>query len=132
MGKRGFSLAEILIVVVVASVLVAISVPNFLKTVEKENARQAITYLRLIRSAQKVYYSNHGKYVNCSNVAAIRTNLGIEMSDGDFSFKVTGASNTSFTAQATKSSSNYINLTAACNWTKAGLSSVTLPANGTC
>ncbi len=132
MGKKGFSLAEILIVVVVASVLVAISVPNFLKTVEKENARQAITYLRLIRSAQKVYYSNHGKYVNCTNVTAIRTNLGIEMNDGDYSFNVTGASNTSFTAQATKNATNLIKLTAACNWTKSGLSYVSLPANGTC
>lgn len=132
MSKKGFSLAEILIVVVVASVLVAISVPNFLRTIDKENARQAITYLRLIRSAQKVYYSNHQTYVNCGDTNAVQNNLGIEISGGDYSFKVTGADTTTFTAQATKDSSNYIQLTAACEWTKVGLSYVSLPTKGTC
>lgn len=132
MSKKGFSLAEILIVVVVASVLVAISVPNFLRTIDKENARQAITYLRLIRSAQKVYYSNHQTYVNCGDTNAVQNNLGIEISDGDYKFSVTDASSTTFTAQAKKDTSNYIQLTAACEWTKVGLSYVSLPANGTC
>ncbi len=131
MSKKGFSLAEILIVVVVASVLVAISVPNFLRTIDKENARQAITYLRLIRSAQKVYYSNHQTYVNCTNTADIQTNLGIEISGGDYSFNVTGASTTTFTAQATKGDSS-ITLTADCTWGKSNdLGYVNLP-NGTC
>ncbi|HPW77257.1 MAG TPA: type IV pilin protein [Candidatus Omnitrophota bacterium] len=129
MSKKGFSLAEILIVVVVASVLVAISVPNFLKTIEKENARQAMTYLRLIRSAQKVYHSNHGTYVNCADVAAIRTNLGIEINNGDYSFTVTGADGTTFTANATKGASS-ITLTADCVWAKTDdLTYVTLPTS---
>ena len=131
MSKKGFSLAEILIVVVVASVLVAISVPNFLRTIDKENARQAITYLRLIRSAQKVYYSNHQTYVNCTSTADIQTNLGIEISDGDYKFSVTGASSTTFTAQATKGNS-FITLTADCTWDKSNdLGYVNLPT-GTC
>ncbi len=132
MSKKGFSLAEILIVVVVASVLVAISVPNFLRTIDKENARQAITYLRLIRSAQKVYYSNHQTYVNCNDTTAVQKNLGIEISGGDYAFSVTNASSTTFTARATKTSS-FITLTADCTWGKSNdLGYVSVPANGTC
>ena len=94
--RKGFSLMEILIAIVVMAVLAAIAFPNFSKSQGKNDARQAITYLRAIRLAEKIYYAKNGVYLACADDTAIKSNLGVEITTGSYHFDVTATPTTFF------------------------------------
>ena len=98
--KRGFSLVEIVITIVVLATLAMIGIPGFLKTKNKNDASQAVTYLRAIRLAEKMYYAKNGVYLACTDNDAIR-DLGPEITNGSYSYTVTRPTATTFTATAT-------------------------------
>jgi type IV pilus assembly protein PilE len=100
--RKGFTLIEILVTIVVLAVLAAIAFPNFSKAQGKNDARQAITYLRAIRLAEKIYYAKNGVYLVCADDTAIKSNLGAEIANGKYVFSV-AATATTFTAMATAS-----------------------------
>lgn len=54
----GFTLIELVIVIIVLGILAALAVPSFTKTMVKEDERQARAMLQLIYSAERVYYLN--------------------------------------------------------------------------
>ncbi|WP_428897409.1 prepilin-type N-terminal cleavage/methylation domain-containing protein [Parelusimicrobium proximum] len=61
--KRGFTLLEIAVVVVIIAVLAALSVPVYQKSVERSKAAEASTILNKIRSEQeKLAAFNNGSY----------------------------------------------------------------------
>ena len=55
MKKSGFTLVELLVVLVLIGVLVAIVMPNYTKTVEVSKAKEAIATLQAIHTAQMIY-----------------------------------------------------------------------------
>ena len=101
--KKGFTLVELLIVVVILGVLAAVAIPGYSKTVQTQEKKRAVIYLRAIRSAEQTYYAKMGTYAcisSCDNASAIKTALGIEIVDGNYVFSVAATSAT-FTATAT-------------------------------
>jgi len=102
--KKGFTLTEILITIIIIAVLAAIAFPGFSKSREKSEAAQAVNFLQTIRLAEKMYYAKNATYLACADAAAIKTNLGAEIKAGSYTFKVeAGAAGiaTSFLATAT-------------------------------
>ncbi|MFA5167449.1 MAG: type II secretion system protein [Candidatus Omnitrophota bacterium] len=100
--KKGFTLTEILVTVVVLATLAAIVIPGFSKAKNKAAANQAIAYLRTIRTAQKMYYAKWKTYNAFANDAAIKTDLSAETQAASYTFSVTAPTATTFTATATK------------------------------
>jgi len=101
--RRGFTLIEIFSTVFIMAVIAAIAFPNYAKTIQKGEANRAVVNLRAIRLAQKIYYAKNGTYAcvsSCANAAAIKTALGVEITDGKFVYSV-AATATTFTATAT-------------------------------
>lgn len=62
--KKGFTLVEVLVVVIFIGVLAAVAVPTYTRSVEKARATQGMDTLDQIAKAQYTYSKRHGKYAN--------------------------------------------------------------------
>jgi len=102
--KKSFTLLELLIVVIIVGVLAMIALPNFTKMIDKAKKDQAITYLKLIRTGEKIYYAGNSQYIACANTSEINSKLGVELTEDNYTFKVEGNPDItdSFKATATK------------------------------
>ena len=110
--RKGFTLLELLIVVIVIGVLAGIAVPQFLNSVEKAKIAKAQHALGLIAQAEKMYRAEHDVYTT-----AIDPDLDhyVEMTqiqnDPDWDYSViaiaqVGAAPT-FTLQAMRQTGSY-------------------------
>ncbi|MCX5693212.1 MAG: prepilin-type N-terminal cleavage/methylation domain-containing protein [Candidatus Omnitrophica bacterium] len=60
--KAGFTLTEILVVVIIIGILATLALPMLVKTLEKAKVGEAISNLNLIRTGQKIYFLEYGQF----------------------------------------------------------------------
>src|SRR5215210_4821230 len=63
-SERGFSLIELLVVVVIIGIIAAIAIPFFERAKQPANAASAISSLRLIHSGEASYRTLNGRYAD--------------------------------------------------------------------
>ncbi len=100
--KIGFTLLEIIIVIVIVGVLASIALPRFFHTIEYSRATEAFMVLSSIRSStQRCYLSNKGTYAGCTIA-----NLDFKVPNGEpgthFTYSITGQTATAYTLIATR------------------------------
>ncbi len=78
MRQAGFTLLELVMVLVIIGILVALGVPGFFKTVERSRMSEATRMLGVIRMAQMRYYAEHATFT--SNM----DELDIDKAEGKF------------------------------------------------
>ncbi len=65
--KAGFTLIEIIIVVIIAGVLASVSIPKYTGLVEKSRASEGTYILGTLLSSQERYFLEHSSYANDPN-----------------------------------------------------------------
>ena len=60
--RKGFTLVELAVVIVIIGVLAAFGVPKFLNSVERSKAAEAFAYLAALRTAEERYQAKEGVY----------------------------------------------------------------------
>jgi prepilin-type N-terminal cleavage/methylation domain-containing protein len=124
-NKKGFSLMEIVVVVLIIGILAWIAIPNWVNFMNQGAANAAEHNLITIYNAQKNYYFNNKNYCidttnpnPCDNLNDINSNLtltitdpGNSNNDGYFTYKCTNTSGYLCTAKSISSNGPTLTLT---------------------
>ena len=62
-NRSGFTLIELMIVVVIIGILAALAIPKFMKVTGKAKVAEAKTILKEIFTLEKAYFNEHDTYV---------------------------------------------------------------------
>ncbi len=95
---KGFTLIEMMIVVVVIAILSSLAVPAYQRYVQQSRRAQAINAIQHVASLEEQYYFSHGTYTdNAANELGVIS----PTSEGDYDVSVVVAANpASFTITA--------------------------------
>ena len=73
MARKGFTLVEVLIVVIIIGILASIGLPQFAVSIEKAKGGEARAGLGHIQTGEKIYYAEKEYYT--TNLADLDINL---------------------------------------------------------
>ncbi len=79
----GFTILELIVVIVIVGILAALALPGYNKTKEKQYDKEAVANLKLIMAAEKVYRMEIGAYMApTTNMDYINRDLRLALSTG--------------------------------------------------
>ena len=100
-GRKGFTLMEIVVVLMIIGIIAGFYFPNFTVPNEKAWAANAQNNLLAIYTAEQNYKNNNGSYAAPASLAAINSTLSLNiLDDGTYSYTCS----TGVTCTATRSS----------------------------
>ena len=101
MGRKGFTLVEVLIVVIIIGILASIGIPQFAASIEKAKGGEARAGLGHIQTGEKVYYAENEFYTT------VQEDLDITLTNKYWAFSLATPTSTTYTATATRSGGTY-------------------------
>ena len=100
MNKKGFTLVELMVVIVIIGVLAAVAIPKFSAATNKAKASEAPTVLSNIVSAEKTYFAEMTTYVTATS-ANLKGTLGIDIDGKYYSYGAKSSAASTFIGKAT-------------------------------
>lgn len=107
MRKKIYTLAEVIVVVIILAILVSIAIPIYRKTSIKARDKEAQTMLRLIREAERIYRLKYYTYWACTDTDDCNADLKLDLPTEYWTYNVPNADRSTFCAQATASTGSW-------------------------
>ena len=100
---RGFTLVELMLVIVIMGILLAVAFPSYLDSVRKGRRAEGIAGLTTVQQAQERFRANSRTYGNLNSPADVDTlpNTSATTASGRYALAVTGNTATGYTVTAT-------------------------------
>jgi prepilin-type N-terminal cleavage/methylation domain-containing protein len=100
---RGFTLVELMVVIVIVGILAAVAIPKFMDASHKAKASEFPTQLTAIYTGQQAYQAEKGSYV--ADIASLKSDAGVDVDATSkwFTYAISGVTSdgSSFTGTAT-------------------------------
>ncbi len=95
--KRGFTLVELMVVVIIVGILASVAVPIYRANIKKAMASEGAALLGSVLTAQRIYYAEHTTYTST------KSDLGIDTAGNKYftDYSLSGVSADGFTATTT-------------------------------
>jgi prepilin-type N-terminal cleavage/methylation domain-containing protein len=101
---KGFTLVELMVVIVIVGILAAVAIPKFLDASNKAKASEFPTQLTAIYTGQMAYNAENGSYAGTFATLVSAASVDVNTSSKWFSYSLaTGGSGSLFTGTATVS-----------------------------
>ena len=106
--NTGFTLIELITVIIIIGIMLGVALPKYMKMAEKTKANNAKRVLDILRKAEESYYAENSVYVPYTENGLVNTGIVDEIpqakidNDSDWDYGVPTATGDTFTATATR------------------------------
>ena len=99
--EKGFSLTEVLVVIVIIGILVLLAIPKFTAIITRAKSTEAKTILKHLHMLQQVYYYEHNRYAgNLTEVGFEQVTLVTDYGEARYQIEILHANTTEYLARA--------------------------------
>ena len=101
-NEHGFTILEVVIVIIIVGVLAGLALPRVFKTVEFAKGVEALASLSAVRQAMERCYVPQNTYVPCDDFSDLYLEDPGTASNAHFSYSFVGVTATTYTLRATR------------------------------
>jgi len=105
--KKGFTLIELITVVIIIAIMAALALPQYTRFIERSQASTAKNALDMIRKAEATYFTLNSQYLPCTSNSGSNCNLTVEIPEVARVFNYTAGKDWEYAVTSVSPFNNY-------------------------